>query len=239
MEYESIELKKAIKLILQISEIALGYPVEIEFAVNLSNYEKNPSELIILQIRNMIPPGKNIDININKLKKKDILFNSKNTLGNVIIENIYNIVYVDQELFDLSKSKIIVNQIRDINKKLMNEKKPYILVGPGRWGSTDPWLGIPIIWSDIAGAKVIVETPYKERHIDPSQGSHFFHDMIASQVIYLIIDKENNIEWNWIKKQKIIEQTEFLKHIETKLPMTAIADGKKGIGIIKKQKIII
>jgi hypothetical protein len=117
----------------------------------------------------------------------------------------------------------------------MEEKKPYILIGPGRWGSTDPWLGIPIIWSDIAGAKVIVETPYKERHIDPSQGSHFFHDMIASQVIYLITKNKNDIDWNWIKKSKIIEETEFLKHLEIKESLKTIADGKKGIGIILKQ----
>jgi len=116
----------------------------------------------------------------------------------------------------------------------MEENKPYILIGPGRWGSTDSWLGIPVIWSDIAGAKVIVETPYKERHIDPSQGSHFFHDMIASQVLYLIIKKDENINWEWFKKQKIIDKTEFIKHIETQKPLKTIVDGRIGKGVTVK-----
>ncbi len=234
-EYGSLEIVKAIKLILQISEISLGYPVEIEFAINISQEEEKPNELIILQIRNMIPPEKNIDIDINNYLDEDIIFNSQNVLGNGIIENIGDILYVDQEIFDLSKSNIIVSQIKKINQKLMSEKTPYIIVGPGRWGSTDPWLGIPVIWSDIAGAKVIVETPYKERHIDPSQGSHFFHDMISSQVVYLITKEESNIKWDWIKKQQIIEKTEYLKHIKTKFLLKTIVDGKKGIGIIIKQ----
>jgi len=116
----------------------------------------------------------------------------------------------------------------------MDQNRSYILIGPGRWGSTDPWLGIPVIWSDIAGVKVIVETPYKDKYIDPSQGSHFFHDMIASQVLYLITKKEGDIKWDWFKKQKIIEETEFIKHIETQKPLKTIVDGKRGRGIILK-----
>jgi len=233
----SIPLVKAINLLLKISEIALGCPVEIEFALNLPKEESKPAELFILQIRNMIAQDKKIEINIEEIPREITIFYSENSLGNRIIEDIKDIIYVDQDVFDLSNSNQVVNQIKNVNKKLMEEKKPYILVGPGRWGSTDPWLGIPVIWSDIAGAKVIVETPYKERHIDPSQGSHFFHDMIASQVVYLIIKKENDIDWGWIKKQKIIEQTEFIKHIKTVKPLKAIVDGLIGKGIIVEQDL--
>jgi hypothetical protein len=236
INYDSLPLVKSLKLLLKVSEIALGYPVEIEFAVNIPKEESDPAELVILQIRNMIPLEKNIDININEIPKENILFYSENVLGNGIIENLKDIIYIDQELFDLSNSTQVVNQIKSINNKLMDEKKPYVLVGPGRWGSTDPWLGIPIIWSDIAGAKVIVEMPYKERHIDPSQGSHFFHDMIASQVVYLITKKEKDIDWQWIKKQKIVEETEFIKHIQTQIPLKTIVDGKIGKGLILKQE---
>jgi len=236
INYDSLPLVKALKLLLKVSEIALGYPVEIEFAVNIPKEESEPAEIVILQIRNMLTPEKNIEINIDQIKRENTLFYSENALGNGIIENLKNIVYVDQELFDLSNSTQVVNQIKNINNKLMDEKKPYVLVGPGRWGSTDPWLGVPVIWSDIAGAKVIVETPYKERHIDPSQGSHFFHDMIASQVVYLITKKEKDIDWQWIKKQKIVEETEFIKHIQTQKPLKTIVDGKIGKGLIQKQE---
>jgi len=235
IEYDSINFVKAIRLLLKISEISLGHPVEIEFAINIPKQESEPAELLILQIRNMLPPGKNIDIDINKIPKEKTLVYSENALGNGILKNIKDILYIDQESFDLSNSNTVVNQIREINKKLMDQRKPYILIGPGRWGSTDPWLGIPVIWSDIAGAKVIVETPYKERHIDPSQGSHFFHDMMASKVLYLITRKDEDVDWSWIKKQKIIEKTEFLKHIQTQKPLKTIADGRIGKGIAIEQ----
>ena len=117
----------------------------------------------------------------------------------------------------------------------MEQNKPYILIGPGRWGSSDPWLGIPVLWSDIAGAKVILEIPYKERHIDPSQGSHFFHDMIAAQVGYLITKKQDDINYEWLKKQETLKETDYIKHIKTSKPLEAIIDGKKGKAIIKKQ----
>ncbi|PNX51496.1 MAG: hypothetical protein BV456_02935, partial [Thermoplasmata archaeon M8B2D] len=232
INYDSLPLVKALKLLLKVSEIALSYPVEIEFAVNIPKEESESAEIVILQIRNMLTPEKNIEINIDQIKRENTLFYSENALGNGIIENLKNIVYIDQGLFDLSNSTQVVNQIKNINNKLMDEKKPYVLVGPGRWGSTDPWLGVPVIWSDIAGAKVIVETPYKERHIDPSQGSHFFHDMIASQVVYLITKKEKDIDWEWIKKQKVVEETEFIKHIQTQKPLKTIVDGKIGKGLI-------
>ena len=235
LNYETIPLAKALNLILSISEIALGYPVEIEFALNTSKDEKEPSELIILQIRNMIPPDKKINIDIDTIPRKDVLFYSENCLGNGVIKNLSDIVYIDQSSFDMSNSTKVVNQIKKINLELMEQNKPYILIGPGRWGSSDPWLGIPVVWSDIAGAKLIVETPYKERHIDPSQGSHFFHDMIASQVGYIITKKQEDIDHEWLEKQETLKETEYIKHFKTSKPLEAIIDSRKGKAIIKKQ----
>lgn len=234
LNYDSIPLAKALKLIISISEIALGYPVEIEFALNTSKEGGEPSELIILQIRNMVPPDEKININIDKIPRKEILFYSENCLGNGVIKGLSDILYIDPSKFDMSNSAKVVNEIKKINLELMDENRPYILIGPGRWGSSDPWLGIPVVWSDIAGAKVIVETPYKERHIDPSQGSHFFHDMIASQVGYLITKKPEDINHNWLKKQETLKETEFIKHIKTNKPLEAIIDAKNGKAIIKK-----
>ncbi len=235
LKYDEIPLAKAIKLLLNISEIALGHPVEIEFALNISKDEKKPSELVILQIRNMFSPEKKIDLDFDKIPKKDILLFSNNVLGHGVLEDIKDVIYVDQEEFDLSKSNEIINQIKKMNNKLTDKKRPYMLIGPGRWGSSDPWLGIPVIWSNIAGAKAIIETPYKDRPIDPSQGSHFFHDMIASEVVYLITKNKENIDWEFIKNQKIIEETKYLKHIRTKKPVKIVADGKKGKGVIIKK----
>jgi len=131
-----------------------------------------------------------------------------------------------------------VSQIRKINTKLMNEGKSYILIGPGRWGSADTWLGIPVIWSDIAGVKVIVETPYSERPIDPSQGSHFFHDMVSSQVGYIVTKKaKGNIDWSWLDTLKVIEETEDVKHVVTSSDLEIHIDGKHGKAIIKEKQM--
>ena len=236
VNYDAIPLAKALKLLLRVGALVLGYPVEIEFAVNFSRDESEPAELIILQIRSMIPLGKYQDVNIENIDIDKVLCYSENALGNGILSGINDIVYVKSESFDMSNSNRAVSQIREMNTKLMDAGKPYMLIGPGRWGSADPWLGIHIIWSDIAGVKVILETPYKERPIDPSQGSHFFHDMISSQVGYLITKKDKgNIEWNWLESLTVIEETEDVKHVETPSELEVSIDGKRGKAIIKEK----
>ncbi len=236
VNYDEIPLAKALKLLLRVGELALGYPVEIEFAVNFSRDESEPAELIILQIRSMIPPDKYQEVNIENIDIDKVLCYSENALGNGIISSIKDIVYIKSESFHMSNSNRAVSQIRKMNTKLMDANKPYMLIGPGRWGSADPWLGIPIIWSDIAGVKVIVETPYKERPIDPSQGSHFFHDMISSQVGYLITKKDKgNIDWKWLDFLTVIEETEDVKHVKTSSELEVRIDGKRGKAIIKEK----
>jgi len=237
---ELIPLSKSIKLLLRVGELSLGYPVEIEFAVNFDKDNSEKVELIILQIRSMIPPDKFQEVNIENIDISKVLCYSENALGNGIIDGIKDIVFVKSESFDMSNSTRAVNQIKKMNTKLMDVTKPYMLIGPGRWGSADPWLGIPVVWSDIAGVKVILETPYKERPIDPSQGSHFFHDMISSQVGYIITKKEKgNIDWKWLNSQKVVEETEDIKHVETDFEIEVSIDGKRGNAIIKdKSKLM-
>jgi len=118
----------------------------------------------------------------------------------------------------------------------MGETKPYILVGPGRWGSADPWLGIPLIWSDIAGVKVIIETPFKERAIDPSQGSHFFHDLISSQVGYIITKEDKgNIDVQWLDSLPSIEEMTDVRHVRVPFELEVKIDGKLGKAVIQKK----
>jgi len=238
IDYEAIPLAKALKLLLRISEIALGYPVEIEFAVNVDEMESEIAELVILQIRSMVPPGKTQDIVIEEYNPAIDICYSENALGNGIIDHIQDIVYVKSS-FDMANSARTVLQLRSLNSKLLAEGTPYILVGPGRWGSADPWLGIPVIWSDIAGAKVIVETPFKEKAIDPSQGSHFFHDLISSQVGYLITKAEKgNIDDHWLDTQPIIEDLTEVRHAKAPVELEVKIDGKHGKAVIQKRKII-
>lgn len=235
-QYEVLPLAKALTLLLRISEIALGYPVEIEFAVNLGETESQRADLVILQIRSMLPLGKTFDITIEEYNPEKDLCYSENALGNGIIEDIQDIVYVKSG-FEMGNSTKAVNQIRKFNSKLMEEMKPYLLVGPGRWGSADPWLGIPVIWSDIAGVKVIVETPFKERAIDPSQGSHFFHDLISSQVGYLITKEgKGNIDETWLDSFPVVEETPEVRHVRTPYHLEIRIDGRSGKAVIRKKK---
>jgi hypothetical protein len=161
---------------------------------------------------------------------------SENALGNGIYSTIQDIVYVKPS-FTMSNSTQVVSQIRSLNSKLMEEKKPYILVGPGRWGSADPWLGIPVIWSDIAGVKVIIETPFKERAIDPSQGSHFFHDLISSQVGYLITKEDKgNIDERWLDSLPVVDDMTDVRRVRTPFELEVKIDGKQGKAVIQKKK---
>jgi hypothetical protein len=234
-QYDAIPLAKALKLLLRISEITLGYPVEIEFAVNIGQTESERAELVILQIRSMVPPGKTSDIVIGDFNVKTDICYSENALGNGIIDHVQDIVYVKSS-FEMANSTRAVTQIRKLNTRLMGEGKPYMLVGPGRWGSADSWLGIPIIWSDIAGVKVIIEIPFKERAIDPSQGSHFFHDLISSQVGYLITKEDKgNIDVHWLDSLPSIEEMTDVRYVRVPFELEVKIDGKLGKAVIQKK----
>jgi CheY-like chemotaxis protein len=235
-QYDAIPLAQALKLLLRISEITLGYPVEIEFAVNIGQTESERAELVILQIRSMVPPGKTSDIVVDDFNAKTDICYSENALGNGIIDTIQDIVYVKPS-FNMSNSAQVVSQLRSLNSKIMEEKKPYMLIGPGRWGSADPWLGIPVFWSDIAGVKVIIETPFKERAIDPSQGSHFFHDLISSQVGYLITKEgKGNIDVQWLNSLPVVEDMTDVRHVRVPFEIEVKIDGKQGKAVIRKKK---
>ncbi|MBS3748978.1 MAG: hypothetical protein KGY65_06820 [Candidatus Thermoplasmatota archaeon] len=237
LQFNTIPLAKAMELLLSISEIALGYPVEIEFALNIPKEEDTSAELVILQIRNMMPPSETEDVDLKDFSKEDVICYSENALGNGTITDIKDIVYVDPETFDMGQSQQIVPLLRDINLKLMNQNKPYLLIGPGRWGSADPWLGIPVIWSDIAGAKAIIETPVKEKTIEPSQGSHFFHDMVSSQVGYLITQSKKSIlNWDYLSSLPKKQHKDSVYHVHTDEPLSIHLDGRNRKGIIVKNE---
>ncbi len=233
VKYNALPLAKAFKMLLKVSKIALGYPVEIEFALNMNEGEKKPAELVILQIRSMISKDMFLDMDLDGCEEENLVCSSQNALGYGVMKGISDVVYIKADEFDMKNTQRVVEQVRGLNKKLMKEDRPYILIGPGRWGSSDEWLGIPIVWSDIAGAKVIVETPTEGRRIDPSQGSHFFHDMISSQAGYLITEP-GSIDWDWLESQNVEEEKKDVTHVITDRPLDVMINGKVGKGVIVK-----
>ncbi len=235
INYNSIPLTSAIKVLLEVSEIALGYPVEIEFAVDLDKKGKKAPELVVLQIRNMVSKQVYEDIEIEGYDEEQLVCRSDRVLGHGMIKEIKDVVYVKPEDFKMNESEKVAEEIRKINGKMREVGKEYLLIGPGRWGTTDPWLGIPVRWGDIAGSKVVVETPTEGRTIEPSQGSHFFHDMLSSETCYMVIDDESGVDWKWLKERSVEEEMKYIRHVSLDEPVEVQVDGREGKGLIKKK----
>ena len=174
------------------------------------------------------------------ISSKSILCNSQVTLGDGFIDNVQHVVFVDPKRFRAANTKAIAKEINQFNKLMLN-KSPYILVGPGRWGSADPWLGIPVNWEQISGASAIVEIGIKDFPVDPSFGSHFFQNVTSMRLGYFTIDsnsKDESFDYNWLKKQKVIKNKKFTTCYELERPLRIKIDGQTGNGIILKPKTI-
>lgn len=221
--------------VLKICEQTVGCPVEIEFAMN---YDKSIDKLVFyfLQLRPMFVSKEKIEISDGEFNSGSNLLSSDKVLGNGIVEDIEDIVYVKKEVFDVSYTNIIAQEIESVNKKLQAASKYAVYMGFGRWGSTDRWLGIPVNWGQISAAKAIVEIALPDFAIELSQGSHFFHNLISFKVSYFSIkyNDEYKIDWDWLEKQIVIEDLKFVRHIKLEKPLKISVDGRKGRGIIKK-----
>ena len=222
--------------LLEMGKDSLGCEVEIEFAVNIFEDENKSPEFSLLQIKPMVMGGSRELINMDNESSKSILCNSKVTLGDGFIDNVQHIVFVDPKKFRAANTKTIAKEIHQINNAMLN-KSPYILVGPGRWGSADPWLGIPVNWEHISGASAIVEIGINDFPVAPSFGSHFFQNVTSMRLGYFTIDndsKEESFDHNWLKKQKIIKNKKFTACYELERPLRIKIDGQTGNGIILK-----
>ncbi|MDP2038799.1 MAG: PEP/pyruvate-binding domain-containing protein [Ignavibacteria bacterium] len=224
-----------IKTVLKVSEEALKNPVEIEFAITIPRDEKK-LRFGFLQIRPMVVSDEVVDLKTDELYADNILLASKRVMGNGVVENISDIIFVKPETFDKKDTQKIAYEIDSLNKGLVQTKTPYLLIGFGRWGSSDSWLGIPVDWGQIAGAKVIVESTLFGINVELSQGSHFFHNLSSFNVSYFSLnyDGEFAIDWDWLNQQKVVRETNFVKHVKLESALKIKVDGKTSRGVIKK-----
>ncbi|NPD86745.1 pyruvate, phosphate dikinase [Lentimicrobium sp. L6] len=235
LKYNYIPLSRALEVILQIGQEAIGSPVEIEFAVDLNRDSDYKTSLYILQIKPLTGNADDYNINMDEEDLDKMLLYTENGLGNGMIDHITDFIYVDLETFDKSETIKMTKEIEALNAKMMKLDKQYVLIGPGRWGTRDPWIGIPVSWPQICNAKIIVETSLANFPLDGSSGSHFFHNVTSADVGYLSVQQElssNKINWEILDKQKVVERTKYFKHIEFKNPVTIKMDGKKRISIM-------
>jgi phosphoenolpyruvate synthase/pyruvate phosphate dikinase/CheY-like chemotaxis protein len=230
-------LPQILELLLDLGSWGMGTAVEIEFAVNLSVPPGVKKHFAVLQMRPLVISRDSEDLNVDNINKDKILCKSDEVLGNGVIKNIKDIIYVDYHKFERASSHDIAMEVNQFNNKLLSENKPYLLIGLGRWGTLDPWLGIPVTWSQICGAKVIVETGMKDMIVEPSQGSHFFQNLTSFSIGYFTVNTKNKVnflDWEWLIQRTADEEKAFVKHISLKKPLTIKMNAKKNIGVILK-----
>jgi CheY-like chemotaxis protein len=235
-KHNLIPIPQILELLLDMGTWGMGTHIEIEFAINI-DMNSDFHEFGILQMRPLVVSREFEELVLNGFKEEQILCKSNQVLGHGKISDIKDIIFVDYQKFDRSKSVEVAKEIYQFNRKMIDEKKPYLLIGVGRWGSIDPWLGIPVNWDGISGAKVIVESNFRDFNVEPSQGSHFFQNITAFQIGYFTVNnksKDNFIDWSWLYSQPISEAKEFSYHISLDKPITVIINGHRNEGLILK-----
>jgi hypothetical protein len=235
--YSQLPLSEILNAILEIGEKAMGIPVEIEFAMIMNAKNAETKAIFhLLQIRPINVNKESLSIELTTINKEKLLLYSTIALGNGLIDNIYDIIYIDPEKFDNNKTLTMREEIEMLNEKMKQENRYYILLGPGRWGSSDRFLGVPVKWGQINRAKVIVEIGLKNFIVEASQGSHFFQNVFAMNVGYFTVpfhSEKDLINWDWLKQQKPLTKTEYCAHVRTEQPLIVKIDGKKGHSAIE------
>ncbi len=238
LKYGSFPLNEVLKELLRIGQKEIGSPIEMEFAVKLDVLSGEPRVFSFLQIRPIVV---NNDSNITipkNINKSDTIIYAESALGNGKYKKIYDFVYVKPEVFNPAKTQNIATSIENINSIFEDKGKNYILLGPGRWGSSDPWLGIPTNWAQISAAKIIIESGLEDFRIDPSQGTHFFQNLTSFKVGYLTINpfiNDGYFDIDYLNSFKAEYEDEYIRHIRFKEALTIIIEGKNSKAVIFKE----
>ncbi|HPS51149.1 MAG TPA: PEP/pyruvate-binding domain-containing protein [Bacteroidales bacterium] len=240
LNHETFPLADILKLVLEIGQREMNKPVEIEFAVNL-DLPKGESRLFsLLQIRPIAGRDETINCKPESIHKEDTLLISHTALGNGIIKGITDFVYVRPDVFDAAKSMEIAHRLDQLNERFLVEKRNYVLVGPGRWGSSDPWLGIPVKWPQISAARVIVESGLENYRIDPSQGTHFFQNLTSFRVGYFTINPfihDGFYDVEYLNSFPSLYEDDYIRHVRFEKPMRIEIDGRKNFGVVFKPRL--
>ncbi len=215
----------------------MNNPIEIEFAANLETPPGTPKIFNFLQIRPIVHTEEAHNINLDHIKAEDTIIYSESALGNGVFKGINDLVYVKPESFNAANNKNVAIEIEKINTLFVKQGKGYVLIGPGRWGSTDPWLGIPVKWPQISAARIIIESGLKNYRIDPSQGTHFFQNLTSFRVGYFTINpyiNEGYYDVDYLNRLNVVYEDGFIRHVRFDNPLEIMIDGKKHRGVILK-----
>lgn len=235
LKYNYIPLASTLKTILDVVTEATGNPSEIEFAVDLNKDKDGNASFYLLQIKPLLGSGAGYNIDPETIDYENLLLESPRAMGNGAICNISDLIYLEPEKFDNLRTLEMVDEIADINEKMLRDNCGYVLIGPGRWGTRDRFLGIPVLWPQISNARVIVEIDLPGFNLDASLGSHFFHNVTSMNVGYFSVNQAHNrgkVNWDKLKGQPVISRGKYFTHIRFEKPLNIRMDGKKSLAVI-------
>jgi len=235
LRYNYLPLAETIDIMLGTIEDALGSPVEIEYAVDLNRTQNNLPSFYLLQIKPLLGNQLNYNFNAGELDPSKIVLLTRSSLGNGEIDHLKDIILVDTHKFDKLKTYEIAMEIEQINNKMISQNRQYILIGPGRWGSRDPFLGIPVLWSQISNARVIVEISLANYPLDSSLGSHFFHNVTSMNIGYFSVmdsSRTDYIRWEMLENRNVNTPFRYLKHVRFEQPLLVLMNGKQRTSVV-------
>jgi hypothetical protein len=234
LAHGEIPLPTVVERLLRAFEERDGTAVEIEFALTIDEAADPPARFGLLQVRPMVALDELVDVTEEELADPAALVASERVLGNGADATIRDVVYVRPETFDASATRAIAGRIAAHNRALVAERRPYLLIGFGRWGSSDPSLGIPVEWSDVAGARAIVEATLPRMNVEPSQGSHFFHNLSSFRVSYFMVHHAGRpIDWDWLARQPVVTEEPHVRHVRLDSTLSVRVDGRAARGVIR------
>lgn len=237
LQHRLFPLADILSTLLELGQKEMNNPIEIEFAANLETPPGAPKIFNFLQIRPIVHSEETSVISIGNIQPEETIIYSESALGNGLFKGIRDLIYVKPESFNPSRNKDIAIDIERLNNQLVREATGYVLIGPGRWGSTDPWLGIPVRWPQISAARIIIESGLKNYRIDPSQGTHFFQNLTSFRIGYFTINpyiKEGYYDVEYLDRMNVAYEDQNLRHIRFEKPLEIMVDGKSHKGVIMK-----
>ena len=237
LKQSEVPVAELIAALLEEGARGMGASVEIEFALQVDRQHRGCAELGLLQMRPLAIEGGGERCELGDFEPESVLCHSRSALGNGGIDGLHDLVAVDVSRFDRSRSRESALAIARFNARLLDEGRPYVLIGVGRWGSRDPWLGIPVTWDQVCGARVIVEAGLRDLQVTPSQGSHFFQNLTAFNVGYFTVEDgvaDGRIDWEWIASCRELEAAESVRLLRFDQPLAVRIDGRRGEGVILK-----
>ena len=234
LKFDLFPLADLLSDVLQVGQEGMGCPVELEFSVNWPQDQDQKPEFAILQLRPMTARAELGQVEISQADVARAFCHSFHALGNAEKTDIADILYVKPDAFDAGRTPEIARQIGELNSHLLRQGKKYILIGPGRWGSADRWLGIPVSWAEICGVGALIETASPELKAEPSQGSHFFHNISTLGINYVTVsdNTEDFLDWRWLASLPVVKETTFVAHVEFANPFVLKVDGRSSRCVI-------